>query len=203
VETLVKYLVLPSSAITICVMVSVALAFVRPARLWAILSGALALSVYLVFGTGPISFVLLGALEFQFPPGGQAERKEANTIVVLSGYAESDPDRPLSSQVNSTSAFRILEALGLLNDQPNSTVVISGKGEVASIMRDVFLSSGVPSERVIVDSVSSSTYESAKNLSSRLGQAPFLLVTSAGHMPRSMRVFRKAGAHPIPCRLIT
>lgn len=179
-------------------MVSVALAFVRPARVWATISGALALSVYLVFGAGPISFMLLGSLEFQFPPAAQAERKEISTIVVLSGYAESDPDRPLSSQVNSTSAFRLLEALGLFNDRPDSTVVISGKGEVAAIMRDVVISLGVPPERIILDSVSSSTYESAKNLSSRLGQAPFLLVTSAGHMPRSMGVFRKAGTQPIP-----
>lgn len=183
---------------TICVIVSVTLAFVRQARLCAIALGAIALSVYLVFGAGPISFILLGSLEFQFPSAGLAERNEANTIVVLSGYAESDPDRPLSSQVNSTSAFRLLETLGLFYGRPDSTVVISGKGEVVSIMRDVVLSLGVPPERVIVDSASSSTYGSAKSLSSRLGQAPFLLVTSAGHMPRSMGVFRKVGAHPIP-----
>ena len=27
---------------------------------------------------------------------------------------------------------------------------------------------------------------------------PFILVTSAGHMPRSMHVFKKAGLNPIP-----
>lgn len=179
-------------------LISVALACFRPARSWAIASGAVALSIFLVFGAGPVSFLVLGSLEFQISPAGQVERSQADTIVVLSGYAESHPDHPISSQVNHTSAFRLLESLLLFQSRPNSTVIISGKGEVATIMRDVVVLSGVPAEQVIVDSVSSSTYESAKNLSPRLGQTPFLLVTSAGHMPRAMGVFNKAGAHPLP-----
>lgn len=183
---------------TICALTSLVLTMVRPARLWAIASGALALSIFLVFGSGPVSFLLLGSLEFQVPPAGHKERRQVDTIVVLAGYAEIDPDHPVSSQVNSNSAFRLLESLMLFQSRQNSTVIISGKGEVARIMRDVVVQSGVPAEQVIVDSVSSSTYESAKNLSPRLGQAPFLLVTSAGHMPRSMGAFKKAGSRPLP-----
>lgn len=182
----------------ICAMISLVLTMVRSARLWAIASGSLALSIFLVLGSGPVSFLLLGSLEFQIPPAGAVERMQADTIVVLAGYAEFDPDHPISSQVNPNSAFRLLEALLLFQSRPDSTVIISGKGEVVRIMRDVLVLSGVPVEHVIIDSVSSSTYESAKNLSSRLGQTPFLLVTSAGHMPRSMGVFNKAGAHPLP-----
>lgn len=179
-------------------LICVALACFRRARSWAIISGALALSIFLVFGSGPVSFLLLGSLEFQIPPVGQVERRQAVTIVVLAGYAEFDPDHPVSSQVNSNSAFRLLESLMLFQSRPDSTVIISGKGEVAGVMRDVVILSGVPAEQVIVDSVSSSTYESAKNLSPRLGQTPFLLVTSAGHMPRSMGAFKKAGSRPLP-----
>lgn len=197
-ETIIKYLILPSSAMTICALTSLVLTMVRPARLWAIASGALALSIFLVFGSGPVSFLLLGSLEFQVPPAGHEERRQVDTIVVLAGYAEFDHDHPISSQVNQHSAFRLLESLMLFQSQPDSTVIISGKGEVARILRDVVVQSGVPAEQVIVDSVSSSTYESAKNLSSRLGQTPFLLVTSAGHMLRSMGAFKKAGSRPLP-----
>lgn len=178
-------------------LISVALAWFRPARAWAIASGAMALSIFLIFGSGPVSFLLLGSLEFQVSPAGHVERGLVNTIVVLAGHAEFHPDHPISSQVNSNSAFRLLESLMLFQSRPGSTVIISGKGEVSTIMREVVIQSGVPAEQVIVDSVSSSTYESAKNLSPRLGQTPFLLVTSAGHMPRSMGAFKKAGARPL------
>lgn len=180
------------------VLISVALACFRPARSWSIASGAMALSIFLIFGSGPVSFLLLGSLEFQISPAGPAERGQADTIVVLAGHAESHPDHPISSQLNRASAFRLLESLLLVQRRPNSTVIVSGKGEVATIMRDVVLLSGVPADQVILDSISSSTYESAKNLSPRLGQSPFLLVTSAGHMPRAMGVFNKSGAHPLP-----
>lgn len=180
------------------VLISIALSCFRRARSWAIVSGALALSIFLVFGSGSVSFLLLGSLEFQVPSAAHEERRQVDTIVVLAGYAEFDPDHPVSSQVNSNSAFRLLESLMLFQSRPGSTVIISGKGEAATIMRDVVVLSGVPADQVIVDSVSSSTYESAKNLFPRLGQTPFLLVTSAGHMPRSMGAFKKAGSRPLP-----
>ncbi|MDP3598860.1 MAG: YdcF family protein, partial [Nitrospirota bacterium] len=71
-------------------------------------------------------------------------------------------------------------------------------GEVATIMRDVLVSSGVPAGQVLVDPDSFSTFESAKHLAHTLAGRPFLLVTSAGHMPRAIGVFRKAGTSPLP-----
>jgi len=197
-ETVVKYLVLPSSVMTLSALAIVVLVPFRAARNWALGSGLLGLSIYVLFGAGPVSFLLLGSLEFRIPPAGPGERAQAGTIVVLAGYAELDPDHPLSSRVNSTSAIRLLETVILCKGRPDADVIVSGSGDVAQIMRDVIVSAGVPAGRVIVDSVSTSTYESARNIVPRLGQAPFLLVTSAGHMPRSMGVFLKAGAHPLP-----
>ena len=110
-EAVVKYLVLPSSVMTISALLSLALAGFRPARKWAWGLGLLALLMYAIFGAGPVSYLLLGSLEFRVPPADRAELSEAGPIVVLAGYAEADRDYPLSSQVNSTSAIRLLEAL--------------------------------------------------------------------------------------------
>ncbi len=56
---------------------------------------------------------------------------------------------------------------------------------------------GVPDSSVIVEQESRNTYENAvftkKLLDSLKIKGPFLLVTSAYHMPRSMAVFKKAG----------
>lgn len=197
-EGIVKYIVLPSSTVTIGLIASFVLVCIRPVRRWGVSAGIVALATYAIFGAGPVSFFLLGSLEYQIPPATIAEQKEIYTIAVLTGYAEYDPDHPLSSQVNSASAFRLLEVLKLFRSAPGSTVIISGAGEVATIMRDVLVSSGIPAEQVRVDSDSFSTIESARHLAPTLGERPFLLVTSAGHMPRAIGVFRKAGTAPLP-----
>jgi uncharacterized SAM-binding protein YcdF (DUF218 family) len=197
-EGMVKYLVLPSSTVTIGLIASLVLVCIHQLRRWAVLAGIVALGTYAIFGAGPVSFLLLGSLEYRIPPSTISEQNEVYTIAVLTGYAEHDHDHPLSSQVNSASAFRLLETLKLFRSTPNSTVIVSGAGEVARIMRDVLVSSGIPADQVLVDSDSLSTFQSAKNLAPTLGERPFFLVTSAGHMPRAIGVFRKAGTTPIP-----
>lgn len=198
IEDIVKFLVLPSSGVTIGIIACFLLVCVRDVRQWGITAGAVALTIYAVFGAGPVSFYLLGSLEYRIPPATIPEPGEVYPIAVLTGYAERDPDHPLSSQVNSSSAFRLLEALRLFQASPGSTVIVSGTGDVARIMRDVLVSGGIPAEQVRVDADSVSTFESARHLALLLGNKPFLLVTSAGHMPRAMGVFRKAGMAPLP-----
>jgi uncharacterized SAM-binding protein YcdF (DUF218 family) len=59
---------------------------------------------------------------------------------------------------------------------------------------------GVPSPAIVLEETSRSTAESAVNVGMLLREHddPFFLVTSAGHMPRSLAVFRKQGLEPIP-----
>jgi uncharacterized SAM-binding protein YcdF (DUF218 family) len=197
VEAIAKYLVLPSSLMTISLLAGLVLLLFRRTKrgLWVGLGGVV---IYLVFGAGPVSFLLLGALEFRIPPVDLSERERSETIVVLAGYGESDPDHPLSSRVNGTSAIRLLETVMLYKSRPTATVFVSGFDDVARIMRDIIVSAGVPDDQVITDVASKNTYESAVHLAPMLGNKPFLLVTSAGHMPRAMGVFLKAGTHPLP-----
>jgi len=197
-EGIVKYVVMPSSIVTIGVIAGFVLACIRPARRWGLSAGIVALATYAIFGAGPVSFSLLGSLEYRIPPATILEQKEIDTIAVLAGYAEYDIDYPLSSQVNSASAFRLLEVLKLFRSTPSSTVFISGAGEVPTIMRDVLVSSGIPAGQIRVDADSFSTFESARHLVPVLGKKPFLLVTSAGHMPRAIGAFRKVGTAPLP-----
>jgi uncharacterized SAM-binding protein YcdF (DUF218 family) len=77
-------------------------------------------------------------------------------------------------------------------------VIVSGAGDVPRIMAEVLISSGVPVSDILIDDNSLNTAESAKYVFQLLGRSPFLLVTSAGHMPRAMKVFEKVGANPRP-----
>jgi uncharacterized SAM-binding protein YcdF (DUF218 family) len=197
-EAIVKFLILPSNVVTIAAIASVLLVPLRWARRWSLYLGGVALAVYAISGSGPVAFLLLGHLEYQIAPATLEERSPARIIVVLAGHAEYNPDYPLSSQVNSASAVRLLEAVRLFRSAPKSSLIVSGGGEAPLIMRDVLVALGVSVEKISVDSGSDSTFESARNLASTLGKSPFLLVTSAGHMPRAVGVFRKAGTTPLP-----
>jgi uncharacterized SAM-binding protein YcdF (DUF218 family) len=64
-------------------------------------------------------------------------------------------------------------------------------GEVAVIM-------GLPAERVTLDDTAVNTGDSAKHLRQRDSDASCVLVTSAGHMPRAMGVFKRQGIQCIP-----
>ena len=56
---------------------------------------------------------------------------------------------------------------------------------------------GVPKERIIIENRPRDTLQEAEMLFPLLGQEAFVLVTSAMHMPRAMRIFQDHGMHPI------
>jgi uncharacterized SAM-binding protein YcdF (DUF218 family) len=64
---------------------------------------------------------------------------------------------------------------------------------------------GIPANDILVENASKSTFENAlfsKRITDSLHlQPPFVLVTSAMHVPRAERVFKKAGLPviPFPC----
>jgi len=194
-----QVLIEPSGAISFLLLSGVLLLFWKSQRRKSIYVFATALTLYFVFGTGPVAFWLLGSLEFRYPPYEEsAANRDIEDIVLLAGYAERNDETPLSSYVNGPSAIRILEAARIFRMNPKRRIIISGKEEVPSIMKDVLVSLGVPNERIVIEKRSSSTIKSAENLSPLLKEKKIILVTSAGHMHRSINNFVKFGMHPIP-----
>jgi uncharacterized SAM-binding protein YcdF (DUF218 family) len=196
---IIKDLILPSGLVIICFMAGVILVFVRKHKRCAKFMFGAAGILYIFFGYGPVSFWLLGNLEYQYPPLRSIEGlRNVDTIVVLSGYAKRDKLRPLTSEVNSATAFRTLEAIRLLRVIPEAGILIPGGGDVPKITKDLFVALGTPLEKVSIEDKSGNTYENAINVKKRVGDRPFILVTSAGHMPRAMGVFHKLGMKPTP-----
>ena len=60
------------------------------------------------------------------------------------------------------------------------------------------LALGVPPEAVDWEAASRNTHENALAIAERVEREPFVLVTSAFHMPRAVEIFRKLGTTPIP-----
>lgn len=156
-------------------------------------------TVLFVFSTGPVATLLLAPLEYEYPAMTEPERHAGvRTIVVLTAYASDDADMPLSSRMNSSSAFRVLEAASLAHRRPDCRVIVSGNEIAARVMGQQLQALGVAAERIAIDPVSGNTSASAENLAPMLGRELIFLVTSAGHMRRSLAVFHRQGIEAIP-----
>ena len=99
---------------------------------------------------------------------------------------------------------RAWEALRLYHKIPNAKIITSGYapfgGKVPSaVLTSIFLQKvGVKKEDIIMQPKPKTTEEEAIEIKNHLREKPFILVTSAYHMPRAMKLFEKYGLHPIP-----
>lgn len=182
----------------------VALRFARTARL-----GALALTVlvagYLVMSL-PMGAWLLGSLVSAgyASPGSRSDLAGVQAIVVLDANTiRYDVDDIEIAVLSRQSAVRTLEAIRVYRRIKPSLVIVSGGAYVrvgklpeGEAMREALVAEGVPADRVVLDSMSRNTRESALNVSAILrarGVTRIALVTSAVHMRRAMRAFSGIG----------
>lgn len=196
---LLKALIMPSNFAVLCILTGLGLLFFYNLRKIAVILLATAGAIIIIFSTGTVAALLLSPLEYEFPYLKNPEdHPEVTKIVVLTHYGVDDPLMPLSSRFSSSSAFRLLEANHLYLECGKCDIIVTGNADGARIMKQQLLSMAVPENRILEDGEAPHTYDSARNLKSHIADEPFYLVTSAGHLPRAMRVFRKEGMHPIP-----
>lgn len=152
-----------------------------------------------VFSTGSVATALLSPLEYEYPAVHDTRtHRDIDHIVVLTGYAADDPNMPLTGRLHWASAFRVMMALQLQRGGCDTCdVIVSGEPTTAKVMGDALLALGLPKERLILETDSLTTADSAANLRAMLNE-PFFLVTSAGHLRRSLAVLRKQGLQPVP-----
>jgi len=131
-------------------------------------------------------------------------------VLVLGGATESAYrwEGTLEPQMNA-GAERMTTVLPLLRQAPTMQVLFSGgEGEYfgsglteADRARRIFAQLGVDTSRILFESASRNTYENAV-LSARIPgvdpHQPWILLTSAAHMPRALAVFRKQGWNVTP-----
>lgn len=194
----VSALVVPSGIATLLFLAGIACAFTRRTRRysWVLATGAAI--VLLFFSNGLVATLLTSPLEYEYPALHHPEQyPEVRTIVVLTGWAADDDVFPLSAKMNSASAFRVLEAANLHALRPDCRVLVSGSATAAGVMGRQLQMLGVPEHDLIIDVMSKTTAESAVHVRNLLGSAPVFLVSSAGHMRRSMWALEQQGLRPV------
>lgn len=146
-------------------------------------------------------------------------------IVVLSGGASDDPGLPIVDRLYPDSTLRVVTAVeiyqrlatpvramsesprpsgeGKSTEMPAPRILMSGGATVNSVAEAVPMQKlaellGVPSNAILLELRSKDTAEEAREILPLVGNRPFILVTSAFHMPRAMGLFRHLGMKPIP-----
>ena len=124
-------------------------------------------------------------------------------VVVLAGGHKSDPNIPATGQLTGQSLIRLVEGVRVFRQNPGAKLILSGGGAIepvpeATVMAKVSQFMGVSPDDMILESTSKDTKDQARLIKPIVGTEPFVLVTSAIHMPRSMALFEKLGMRPIP-----
>jgi uncharacterized SAM-binding protein YcdF (DUF218 family) len=152
---------------------------------------------------------LVRSLETQTIPTG--ELPKADAIVVLGGATKPQvPPRPWVDV--SEEGDRVLHGAKLYREGKAPKLILSGgridwrgdvpgNGSEAADMAELVKSMGVPESALLLDPSSLNTRENALNVQQLMVTnriQTILLVTSAMHMQRSLRIFQRLGINAIP-----
>ena len=170
---------------------------------------AIGLLVLLGFSYSSISAPLTSHLEYSFTPLLTSQSKtipaqlsKIQWIAVLSHSFLSAPALPPTSQLHVVSLARTVEAIRLHRQLPHSKLLLSGgpsnqRTSHGAVMAAAAQELGVKPENIKVTERAFDTRQEALIFHTILGDQPFILVTSASHLPRAMALFQKLGMQPL------
>jgi len=156
----------------------------------------------LLLSLQPVADRLLRPIENTYPTW-QGNQKVEYIVVLGGGYTWDDKWAPSSNLINN-SLPRLNEGIRLWLSNPGSKMIFTGAAaktnpvSTAEAGARVAESLGVPRSAIITLDSPKDTEEEAAAVKQAIGDAPFLLVTSASHLPRAMIFFEHAGLHPLP-----
>jgi uncharacterized SAM-binding protein YcdF (DUF218 family) len=134
-----------------------------------------------------------------------ADLADAQAVVVLGSGHLDDPRLSAVNQLFPSGLSRLMEGLRLLHHLPQAQLIVSGAPGLsrlayAQVAETAARSLGVEPSRIARMDDPRDTHDEVTELTRRLGDKPFVLVTSAAHMPRAMAMCQKVGlhAHPAP-----
>ena len=203
---LLPVFVYPLGLSCLLLLFTLVLVWRRP-RLAALASG-LSLVLLWTMSSGPVADALLRSLEWQNIPEGPLPTADA--IVVLGGAVRS-AEHPRPWVEVAEAGDRPLYGARLFLEKKAPVLILSG-GRIpwyggygstpeSTDMAEIAIAMGVPKAAILEDKSSLNTRENAVNVKQildREGLESVLLVTSAAHMPRSLRIFKKLGIRAIP-----
>jgi uncharacterized SAM-binding protein YcdF (DUF218 family) len=164
-----------------------------------------------LFGYSGVADLFLVPLENDFQPllveGRTApldeKARQARWIVVLGGGHSIDASLPPNTELSEMTLARLIEGLRLKKQLPQAKVVLSGGFGTAGVthadlLAGTALALGFPREDLVLEKRTWDTADEARLIGATVGADPFILVSSASHLPRAVSLFRKQGKEPLP-----
>ena len=154
-----------------------------------------------LFSYPPFADFLVKGLENSYQKYSSSQKIQY--IHVLGSGHNTDPLQPLSSHLSCAGTKRVLEGVLLHKKIPHSKLIFTGyagKTDVstAQMNANLALALGVKKEDMIINGRPEDTRDEAAFAKTIVGDKPFILVTSATHMHRAMKLFHLQGLHPLP-----
>lgn len=159
------------------------------------------------FSLNSVAGYLIRPLERAYPALDLTSRDvQAATVkwVVVLGFGHwSDPALPPAAIMADAALFRLAEGIRVANSFPGSVLILSGgkyrdEQTCAQVMARAAASLGFDPARILLSDMSLDTAEEAVHIKEMVGQDSFVLVTSASHMLRAMKLFQGQGLTPFP-----
>lgn len=168
--------------------------------------------VLLLVGSLPVlSFETSRSREYRYAPLDLEEglRPDRPVLAVVMGTGfNPDPWLPRNSQVSGTAHVRFLEAVRIYRSRSDVRILVSVANDEADpaekreFLAEMIRLFGLDPDRVGLMTEAQSTEDEARLTRERMKEGEQVVIaTSAGHMPRSMDLFARAGLDPIaaPC----
>jgi len=167
----------------------------------------LAIFLYYLSSTPFLPYFLLKNLEEDYSPPPQEEILKIKKVVVLTGRIYGEKDLSLEERFSRETLVRFLKALELKRKYPDKEIIFLGgsyedkESRGASYLKELAEKFGY---KVKAIDAPLDTITSAKILKEYLlkeektADKPFLLLTSAYHLPRAVYLFKKEGLNPLP-----
>ncbi len=158
--------------------------------------------ILLLISLQPVADKMLKPIEDTYPTWRGTEK--VDYIVVLGGGYTWNPKWAPSSNLISNSLPRVAEGVSLWQANPGAKMIFTGARAMTNPVSTaeagarVAESLGVPRSQIMTLDEPKDTEEEAAAVAKAIGQQPFLLVSSASHLPRAVIFFRNAGLQPIP-----
>ncbi len=176
----------------------------RKTRWLGIIVVLVATALLFVGSYAPLSNQFIAPFETQIPSYQQSETP-VDYIAVLGSWHQSVAAQPVTSELSPTAIVRLAEGIRIYRLNPGSQLIFTGfKGVVADPvsypekLRELALALGVPAEDILVFNGPRDTMEEAEVIAANFPEASLVVVTTAVHMPRALKLFHLAGLDPIP-----
>ena len=159
------------------------------------------------FSLNTVAAYMIRPLERVYPVLDLASPDLAATdvkwIVVLGCGHWTDRTLTPAAMLDESALFRLVEGVRVAQRFPRAVLILSGgsyrdEQPNAQVMAAAVAGLGFDPARILLESQSLDTQDEAVLIKNMVGADPFVLVTSAAHMLRAVKLFENQGLKPIP-----